>query len=208
MTRRRSFPWVESLLRGLAAVPGPRPRANKHPFSPLLESMTRHTKKKQPALWPLKYYKGLTRKQKTKRAREIRRFGAIPHTSAAAYTGFSTDRGVKTKESSYSSQWRRRFPDAKSLEERSAASGVPLRFLQASYDRGMAAWRTGHRPGATQQQWGYARVASLLLCGKTYHTTDSDLVREAVRVSPSAASWWKRVGCKRQNFTRKRTRQV
>lgn len=153
--------------------------------------MVRQSKtRKQKGLWPPKYYKGLTRKQKTRRAREIRRFGALPHTSPAAYRGFSTDRDVKTKESSYSKQWRTKFPTAKSLEERSAATGVPLRFLQASYDRGMAAWRTGHRPGATQQQWGYARVASLLLCGKTYHTTDSDLVREAVRVSPSAAAWW------------------
>ena len=143
--------------------------------------------------WPPKYYKGLTRKQKTRRAREIRRFGALPHTSPAAYRGFSTDRGVKTKESSYSSQWRRRFPDAKSLEERSAASGVPLRFLQASYDRGMAAWRTGHRPGATQQQWGYARVHSFLLRGKTYYSTDSDLVAEAKAHSKSARNWWAKV---------------
>ena len=54
----------------------------------------------------------------------------------------------------------------------------------------MAAWRTGHRPGATEQQWGYARVHSFLLKGKTYHTTDSDLAREAKKSSPSAAKWW------------------
>ena len=54
----------------------------------------------------------------------------------------------------------------------------------------MAAWRTGHRPGATQQQWGYARVHSFLLCGKTYFSTDSDLVREAKKTG-SAAKWWK-----------------
>ena len=47
----------------------------------------------------------------------------------------------------------------------------------------MAAWRTGHKPGATQQQWGYARAHSFLLCGKTYPTTDSDIVKRAVKES-------------------------
>jgi len=28
--------------------------------------------------------------------------------------------------------------------------------------RGMAAWKSGHRPGAGQEQWGYARVNSFL----------------------------------------------
>ena len=94
--------------------------------------------------------------------------------SAKAYVGFKTDKGVRTKQSSYTQRWKAKFPDAKSLPEKAKASGVPLRFIRKSYNRGMAAWRTGHRPGATQQQWGYARVHSYLLCGKTYHTTDSD----------------------------------
>jgi hypothetical protein len=55
----------------------------------------------------------------------------------------------------------------------------------------MAAWRTGHRPGATQQQWGYARVHSFLLCGKTHYTTDSDLVKDS-----KGNPWWKKQGCK------------
>jgi hypothetical protein len=54
----------------------------------------------------------------------------------------------------------------------------------------MAAWRTGHRPGATEQQWGYARVHSFLLKGKTYHTTDSDLVSEAKTSSKAAKKYW------------------
>jgi hypothetical protein len=43
----------------------------------------------------------------------------------------------------------------------------------------MAAWRTGHRPGATEQQWGYARVYSFLLKGKTYYTADADLANKS-----------------------------
>ena len=67
-----------------------------------------------------------------------------------------------------------------------------MKEIKESFNRGMAAWRTGHRPGATEQQWGYARTHSLLLCGKTYKTADSDLVRSAKRRSASARKWWTR----------------
>jgi hypothetical protein len=97
---------------------------------------------------------------------------------------------VKTKTSSYTERWHKKYPDSHGLEDASRISGVPVRFLRESYNRGMAAWRTGHRPGATQQQWGYARVYSLLLKGKTYHTTDSDIAEDAKKASKSARNWW------------------
>jgi hypothetical protein len=141
-------------------------------------------------LGPTKYYKGLSKTRKIKRSKEIAKFGALHWKNPKAYVGFQTDKGVKTKTSNYTRKWKKRFPDATSLEEKSKATGVPLEYIKKSYNRGMAAWRTGHRPGATEQQWGYARVHSFLLKGKTYHTTDSDLVREAKKSSPSAAKWW------------------
>ena len=141
---------------------------------------------------PHKYYRGLTRKKQRERKKEIAKFGALGTDDPKAYVGFKTDRGVKTRKSSYTKSWNRRFPQAKSLEARSAATGVPLHFIKESYNRGMAAWRTGHRPGATQQQWGYARVSSFLLCGKTYETTDSDLARKAKAESSAAKAWWKK----------------
>jgi hypothetical protein len=141
-------------------------------------------------LGPTKYYKGLSKTRKIKRSKEIAKFGALHWKNPKAYVGFQTDKGVKTKTSNYTRRWKKRFPDATSLEEKSKATGVPLEYIKKSYNRGMAAWRTGHRPGATEQQWGYARVHSFLLKGKTYYTTDSDLVREAKKSSPSAAKWW------------------
>jgi hypothetical protein len=90
----------------------------------------------------------------------------------------------------YTTAWKRLFPAATSLKAKAAATGVPLKYIQESYNRGLAAWRTGHRPGATQQQWGYARVHSFLLCGKTYHTTDSDLAKKAKASSSTANKWW------------------
>ena len=112
-----------------------------------------------------------------------------------AYVGFKTNIGVKTKKSSYTKAWKKLFPEATSLEQKAKATGVPLKYIKESYNRGFAAWRTGHRPGATAQQWGYARVHSFLLCGKTYQTTDSDLAREAKKQSKSAKAWWTSQKC-------------
>jgi hypothetical protein len=52
------------------------------------------------------------------------------------------------------------------LVKKSEQTGVPYGILKKSYDRGMAAWKTGHRPGASQQQWAFARVNSMLTGGK------------------------------------------
>lgn len=64
------------------------------------------------------------------------------------------------------------------LSKKASESGVSLGTLRQVYKRGVAAWRTGHRPGTTPQQWGMARVNSYITKGKTYHTADKDL-REA-----------------------------
>ena len=62
------------------------------------------------------------------------------------------------------------------LKKKAEKSGIPLGILRKVYNRGMAAWKTGHRPGATQQQWGYARVNSFITKGKgTWGKADKDL---------------------------------
>jgi hypothetical protein len=155
----------------------------------------RKTLKKDKTRWPRKYYSGLSSNYVTKRQKEIKKFGKMDWKDSRAYVGFKTDIGRKTRSSSYTASWKRIFPKALSLKEKSEATGVPLRFIKESYNRGLAAWRTGHRPGATEQQWGYARVHSFLLGGKTYCTTDSDLVRKAKNNSSSARNWWKDITC-------------
>lgn len=140
--------------------------------------------------WPPKYFKGLSKTRKAKRVQEIKKFGAMSHNNPKAYVGFSTNKDVKTRKSSYTKKWNSLYPGVKSLKDRAKLTGVPLDLIEKCYNRGMAAWRTGHRPGATQQQWGYARVSSLLLGGKTAQTTDSDLVKEAIQRSAKAKKWF------------------
>ncbi len=67
----------------------------------------------------------------------------------------------------------------KGLKTKSKESGVPIGILRAVMRRGMAAWKSGHRPGAGQEQWGYARVNSFLTKGKgTWGKADKDLAKE------------------------------
>ena len=63
----------------------------------------------------------------------------------------------------------------KSIEKKSKASGISASILKQVYKRGVAAWRTGHRPGTTPEQWGHARVNSFITGGKTRTTADADL---------------------------------
>ena len=151
--------------------------------------MSRRTTQKK-GLLPHKYYRGLTRKVAEKRRKEIAKFGSMGWKDPKAYVGFKTDVGAKKRPSSYTNRFKKRFPEALSLEQKAEATGVPLKYIKECYNRGMAAWRTGHRPGATEQQWGYGRVHSFLLKGKTYRTTDSDLARKAIQESASARKWF------------------
>ena len=117
---------------------------------------------------PLKYFRGLETlgQVETRYKKMLRR----------DYRRFKTDKGQKTKTSSYTQRFRKRYgPKVKSLPEISKATGIPLKTVKTVYKRGLAAWRTGHRPGASPQAWWYARVYSFATKGKTYYTADKDL---------------------------------
>ena len=67
----------------------------------------------------------------------------------------------------------------KGLEKKKEESGVSMDILRTIMKRGLAAWKTGHRPGANQQQWGYARVNSFLTKGSgTWGKADKDMADE------------------------------
>lgn len=65
------------------------------------------------------------------------------------------------------------------LKKKSAKSGISYRILKQVYDRGMGAWKGGHRPGANSHAWALARVNSFIVGGKTRHTADKDLWKKA-----------------------------
>jgi hypothetical protein len=54
----------------------------------------------------------------------------------------------------------------KSLRKKAVLTNSPLGALTTVYRKGLAAWKTGHRPGVTQHQWAMGRVNSFLGGGK------------------------------------------
>ena len=65
------------------------------------------------------------------------------------------------------------------LVTKAKKSGMPYGILKKVYDRGMAAWKTGHRPGTTPQQWAFARVNSFTTKSSgTWGKADKDLAKQ------------------------------
>jgi len=63
-----------------------------------------------------------------------------------------------------------------SLKKKAEKTGMPLSVLRSVYNRGVAAWKTGHRPGTTPSQWGHARVNSFVTKSSgTWGKADKDL---------------------------------
>jgi len=65
------------------------------------------------------------------------------------------------------------------VKKKAEKTGMPYSVLKKVYDRGMAAWRGGHRPGATQVQWALARVNSFTTKSSgTWGGADKDLAKQ------------------------------
>lgn len=112
----------------------------------------------------------------------------------ARLRGETEGRSVGTK-SLYTAMTKRRG-EGGTLEERAEATGVPLDILEEVHRRGMGAWSTGHRPGASRTAWGIARVDSFLNLGCTAFTADRKLADAAVRRMDDPSAWTgRRVTC-------------
>ena len=138
-----------------------------------------------------KYTRGLKESTAAKRKAEIRKRASGKSKSFKPLPG---DKKAKTKESKYTKRVKRsgirkrileratklkgsqddRFVKAVALE-----TGISKSIIDQVFRRGQAAWRVGHRPGATQAQWSRARVYSFLSKGKTTKTGDADLYQKA-----------------------------
>lgn len=157
---------------------------------------------------PKKYVSGLSSAIAKARKSHWAKTSKMDPKNPAAYTPAPGDKSAKTKESKYTKAYKAKFgeevemekenelDEAAGLAAKAAKSGISAGTLRKVYNRGMAAWRTGHRPGTTPQQWAMARVNSYITKGKTYHTADKDLRGESVE----EACWtgYKQVGMKKK----------
>ena len=127
---------------------------------------------------PAKYYakdaKGKKMAKSTKQARDrhFTKGAEMDDDNPDAYKPAPGDSRAKTKPSKHTLKYKKMFGDEVELNEKIAGlvkksekSGIAYGILKTVYDRGMAAWRTGHRPGTTPQQWAFARVNSFITGG-------------------------------------------
>ena len=85
--------------------------------------------------------------------------------------GYKVKKGKKTDEP---------LDENTGVANKAKKSGIPKGILMQVYRRGMAAYGTGHRPGASQAQWAMARVNSFIGKGKgTWGGADKDLAAKA-----------------------------
>lgn len=137
------------------------------------------------------YYKGIkSDSTKQKRAAHFKKHAKMDDDNPAAYKPAPGDARAKTKPSKHTIAFKKKFGESlqsfsdfisesnvqKTLKDKSEKSGIPYRFLKKVFDRGVAAWRTGHRPGTNPTQWGFARVNSFATKGAgTWGKTDKDI---------------------------------
>ena len=141
-----------------------------------------------PGHQPKKYGAGLSKSTKQKRYARWEKTKKMPDNSQRAYDLAKApgDGKPSSKESKYTKRYKAMYGEEtiseeqlEGLKKKSEKSGVPYGILKKVFNRGMAAWKTGHRPGTTPQQWAYARVNSFLTGGKTRTTADKDLWSKA-----------------------------
>ena len=126
---------------------------------------------------PAKYHTDLSPSTKKKRDAHFKakRSGPAPG-----------DADAETKPSVHTKKYKQMYGEDFQLDEKieglvkkAEKSGMPYGILKKVYDRGMAAYKTGHRPGTTAQQWAFARVNSFITKGSgTWGKADADLAKQ------------------------------
>ena len=132
---------------------------------------------------PKQYYKGLSDKEKKARAKYFKSGGGKGPAPG--------DEDAETKPSKHTKKYKEIYGEEdvktfsefitenKGLKKKSDETGAPMSVLNKVYDRGLAAYKQGHRPGTTGPQWAMARVNSFLTYGKgTAQKADKDLFDE------------------------------
>ena len=133
---------------------------------------------------PKKYVAGLSDKDKKAHDRHLEKQGKKSDSDKSAYKQSPADKKAKTKPSVHTKKYKQMFGEGdvelneviKGLKKKAEKSGMPYSILKQVYNRGMAAWKGGHRPGTTPQQWAFARVNSFITKSSgTWGKADKDL---------------------------------
>jgi hypothetical protein len=140
------------------------------------------------------YYKGLAKSTNKKRHAQFAKQSKMDDDNPAAYKPAPGDKDAKTKPSKHTKKYKQMYGEhftfedymiedkgsaKKALQKKADKSGMPYAILKKVFDRGVAAWRTGHKPGTTPIQWGLARVNSFVTKSSgTWGKADADLAKQ------------------------------
>lgn len=139
---------------------------------------------------PDKYTRGLGESTKNRRRAEIRK----RQKGKKSYKPLVGDAKAETKPSKYTKRVKESGIRQVIREETTKGKGstrdrfisatarvteIPKPIIKKVYEKGLAAWAVGHRPGATQDQWARARVYSFISKGKTIEKADRELFEQA-----------------------------
>jgi hypothetical protein len=135
---------------------------------------------------PANYHKGLAKSTKAKRDAQFKKQAKMDDDDPDAYKPAPGD-SAETKPSKHTKRFKQMFGESSfeevvtedvdtALQNKADKTGISKGILRQVYNRGVAAWKTGHRPGATAGQWGMARVNSFVTKSKgTWGGADKDL---------------------------------
>lgn len=148
----------------------------------LREEKSSRTKKGKKV--PGKYLKGLKKKGKygSKEAmkKEIDQFSGTNDYKKNWDADYKNGKRIKTKKGKATQAYEKLFGENAdvALTNKSKKSGISKSILRKVYNRGKAAWNSGHRPGVAQEQWAMGRVNSFITGVGGARKADSDLWRK------------------------------
>ena len=133
----------------------------------------------------------MSKSTKAARDRHFKKGAKMDDDNPAAYKPAPGDKGAKTRPSKHTKKFKKMFGEdnvetfkqfvaeadvTAALKKKAEKSGMPMGILRQVFNRGVAAWRTGHRPGTNPTQWGLARVNSFATKSSgTWGKADKDL---------------------------------
>ena len=141
-------------------------------FVKLEAKAAKNPRTKKGRKFPSKYLKGLTPTERAIARYEIDKGYEYESQDPEAYKMWKSDikakaRGLKTVPSKWRNKFAKKYGQMKKgydfLDRISKTTGVKRKYLKKIQDKGLAAWRVGHRPGVTQMLWARGRVYAFVM---------------------------------------------
>lgn len=175
---------------------------NEH-IADLIEKNNPPSKTPEGRKIPKRYLKGLNKEEMIIAAKEIDKGYKYDINDPKAYEFWKSDikataRGYETVPSKYRKKFIQMYgplpTEGDFITKMSKATGIKKSILQKVYDKGLAAWRVGHRPGVQQHQWAAGRVYSFVTLGNAVikdgkKMADHSLAVEAGLVKDNPNEW-------------------